>query len=156
MIVLGIDSAELSGWARVERGSDEAERLIDHGTITVRTAGDVEAAVGQLVVGPLDVVAIEEPFYSPKFPGAGLQLSRLLGRWQQELERRGLTTLTVPAAMWQTRILPGVTHRSRSAERKAAAQAFALERYGVKVGEDAADAIALATYVARTATRRAA
>ena len=58
--------------------------------------------------------------------------------------------------MWQTAILPGVTHRTRSADRKAAAIVFARQRFGVEVGEDAADAIALATWVARNATRRAA
>jgi hypothetical protein len=154
--VLGIDSAELSGYAIVTRTAAGDERLIRHGTMTVRTGADVDRAVADLVGGAPDVVAVEEPFAHPRHPGAGLALARLLGRWLQVLEAGGFATVTVPASMWQAGILPGVTQRTRSAERKAAAQAFALERFGVAVTEDEADAIALATWVARNATRKAA
>jgi hypothetical protein len=154
--VLGIDSAELSGYAIVSRAASGAEELIRRGTLTVRSGADVDRAVADLTAGGPDVVAVEEPFVHPRRPGAGLVLARLLGRWLQVLEAGGFATVTVPASMWQTGILPGVTHRTRSAERKAAAQAFALERFGVAVTEDEADAIALATWVARNATRKAA
>jgi hypothetical protein len=112
--------------------------------------------VADMAVGPLDVVAVEEPFIHPKQPHAGLALSRLLGRWLQAFEGRGFTCVTVPASMWQTAVLPGVTYRSKSAERKRAAVRFARERFGVVATEDEADAIAMACWVVRNATRKAA
>jgi Holliday junction resolvasome RuvABC endonuclease subunit len=158
VIVLGLDSAEATGYAVVERDA-AGERLVRYGVVPARpahAAADVAAAVAELAaVGP-DVVAVEEPFIHPRNPSTGLVLARLLGRWLQALEARGLTTVTVPASMWQPGVLPGVTWATRSAERKAAAVAFARERFGVQATEDEADAIALAVYVARTATRRAA
>jgi Holliday junction resolvasome RuvABC endonuclease subunit len=155
VIVVGIDSAELSGFAIVQRAGVD-ERLIRHGVAAVRTAADVERVVADLVGTGPDVVAVEEPFIHPRNPATGLALARLLGRWLQVFEGRGLATVTVPASMWQTAVLPGVTRRTRSAERKAAAQAFARERFGVEVTEDAADAIAMATWVARNATAKGA
>lgn len=153
MIVLGIDSAELSGFALVERLAGD-ERLIRYGAARVRTASDVERLAADLAAACPDLAAVEEPFVHPRNPGTGLALARLLGRWLQVFEARGLTTVTVPASMWQTAVLPGVTNRTRSAERKAAAQAFARERFGVEACEDASDAIAMATWVARNAVPR--
>ena len=156
MTVLGLDSAERTGYAVVVRDHGGRERLERHGTLTVRSAADVDAAASELAGAGPDVVAVEEPFIHPRNPATGLALARLLGRWLQAFEGRGFTVVTVPASMWQPATLPGVTQRTRSAERKAAAVAFARERFNVEVGEDAADAIALAVFVARTATRRAA
>lgn len=155
MIVVGIDSAETSGLAVVVRDG-AGERLLFHGSTQIRTAADVAAVVDQLAAYAPDLVAVEEPFVHPAQPLAGLVLARLCGRWLQALEGRGLATVTVPASMWQTRVLPGITSRSRSPERKAAAVALAQQRFGVQVTEDEADAIALALYVVRNATRRAA
>lgn len=155
MIVAGIDSAEQTGWALVRR-DEEGEHLLAYGIATVRLAADVERLAGELVTAAPDVVAVEEPFVHPRNFSTGLALARLLGRWLQAFEVRGVTAVTIPASMWQRAVLAGVGGRTRSAERKAAAQAFVLERFGVEVGEDAADAIAMAVYVARTATRRAA
>lgn len=154
MRVIGLDSAETSGIALVERASSGGERLIRHAVVTVRTAADVERVVGEIVADEPDLVAIEEAFCSLRNPSTGLVLAELCGRWRQELERRGLTTVTIPAQLWQVSgMLAGVSHRTRSAERKAAARAFALKHYQVDVGEDAADAICLGTWAARNATR---
>jgi Holliday junction resolvasome RuvABC endonuclease subunit len=155
VIVLGIDSAELTGFALVEQTPDRGERLVRHGVMTIRSAEEVEAAVISLTAGTtLDVVAVEEPFVHPRNPATGLALARLLGRWLQAFESRDLTTVTVPAAMWQTNVLPGVTNRTRSADRKEAARTFARDRFNVEVTEDEADAIAMATWVARVASKR--
>lgn len=156
MVVVAIDSAELSGFAVLVRHDDGREVLRHHGAETIRTAADVESLVGRLAAYRPDVVAVEEPFVHPRNPSTGLSLARLLGRWLQAIEGRGITAVTIPASMWQPAVLAGVNQRTRSAERKAAAVAFARERFEVEVGEDAADAIALAVFVARTATRKAA
>jgi Holliday junction resolvasome RuvABC endonuclease subunit len=154
MIVAGLDSAETTGFALVERKPSGDEHLILYGAVPIRFGADVERLIAELSAACPDLVAVEEPFVHPRNPATGLSLARLLGRWLQVAETRGLTTVTVPASMWQPRILPGITHRSRSAERKAAARAFALDRFGVAVTEDEADAIAMATWVARTAARK--
>jgi Holliday junction resolvasome RuvABC endonuclease subunit len=157
MIVMALDSAQLTGFAIVARSEAGSEVLVRHGVATVRTAGDVEALVADLTaVTTPDVVAVEEPFVHPRNPSTGLVLARLLGRWLQALELRGLPTVTIPASMWQMGLLPGISSRTPSPARKVAAQAFALDRFGVLAAEDAADAICLAAFVARTATRRAA
>jgi Holliday junction resolvasome RuvABC endonuclease subunit len=156
VIVVGLDSAEQTGFAVVVRTDDGRELLDDHGTVTVHSAADVDATMEALALRRPDVVVVEEPFVHPRNPATGLTLARLLGRWLQAAEARGLTTLTVPASMWQPGILPGVTQRTRSAARKQAARAFVRERFGLEVGEDEADAIAMAAYVARTATTGAA
>jgi Holliday junction resolvasome RuvABC endonuclease subunit len=153
VIVLGLDSAEHTGFAVVERAGG-AERLLRSGARPIRSAADVETAVAELAAGAPDVVAVEEPFVHPRNPATGLTLARLLGRWLQALEVRGLATVTVPASMWQPGILAGVTRVTRSAERKRAAQALVRELFGVEAGEDEADAIAMAVWVARNASRR--
>jgi Holliday junction resolvasome RuvABC endonuclease subunit len=151
MKVLAIDSAEVSGWALLD-----GERLVGHGAVRVRTAAEVDAAASELAAYVPDVVAVEEPFVHPRNPSTGLVLARLLGRWLQAFEGRGFAAVTVPASMWQPAVLPGITNRSRSTGRKAAAIALARDLFAVEVGEDAADAIGLAVYVARNVTRRAA
>jgi hypothetical protein len=97
VIVLGIDSAELSGFAVVARDPDGRERLEHHGVLTIRSAADVEAAIAALVVHAPDVVAVEEPFVHPRNPATGLTLARLLGRWLQAIEGRGLAAVTIPS-----------------------------------------------------------
>jgi Holliday junction resolvasome RuvABC endonuclease subunit len=155
LIVAAIDSAETSGLAVVNR-DDHGESVFLHDTVRISGAADVEAAVSRLALHRPDLVVVEEPFVSPRFPGAGLSLSRLVGGWCQAAETRGLTVVTIPAALWQPAVLVGINGRSRSAERKAASRAFVRGLFGLEVGEDAADAIGLAVYAARNASRKAA
>jgi Holliday junction resolvasome RuvABC endonuclease subunit len=154
VIVVGVDSAEFTGLAVVDRDSEGREHLEHHGRVRIHTGADVEVAVAMLAGYQPDVVAVEEPFVHPRNPATGLALARLLGRWLQALDGRGLTAVTVPASMWQPAVLAGVTRQTRSAERKQAARTFVRQGFGIEVGEDEADAIALATFIARTATRR--
>src|SRR5579862_2139046 len=150
MLILGIDSAETSGLALVERDAAGNERLHRHGAELVRSYHDIDRLAGEWTRDPQPhLVVVEEPFVHPRYPLAGLVLARLLGRWLQAFEGRGFATATVPASMWQTSMLPGVTRWTRSELRKAAAVRWVRERYGAEVGEDAADAIVLATWVAR-------
>ncbi len=107
MRVLGIDSAELTGFAVVAREPGGRECLQRHGTLTVRSSGDVEAAVAKLAAAGPDVVAIEAPFIRANV-ATGLSLATLLGRWLQEWERRGAPTVTVLASTWQIALLAGL------------------------------------------------
>jgi Holliday junction resolvasome RuvABC endonuclease subunit len=154
MIVAAIDSAELSGLAVVARDGD-VEQLLWRAATKIRTAGDVTAVVHSLAGWLPDVVAIEEPFFIPRAPAAGVALNRLLGRWLQAFERDArVGVVTIPASMWQPRMLPSFTPRMRSAERKAAAVRLVRDRFDVEATEDEADAIALALYVARNVSTR--
>jgi Holliday junction resolvasome RuvABC endonuclease subunit len=149
--VLALDSAEVTGFAVVacENGT---EVLLRHGAVTVKTASDVETAAGGLAREGAHLAVVEEPFVHPRNPATGLVLARLLGRWLQAFETKGVPTATIPASMWQTKVLPGVTWRTRSADRKMAAVTFARATFGVDVSEDVADAIAMATWVVRNSS----
>jgi hypothetical protein len=157
MTVAGIDSAELSGIAVVARDRPGRERLVLSGVRRIRTAADVAAVVAELAAQAPDVVAIEEPFIHPRQPLAGLVLARLLGRWLQAFEGQGITCVTTPASLWQPAMLAGLMGpQALRAERKAAAQAWCRVTFGVVATEDQADAIAMATYVLRSARWKAA
>jgi hypothetical protein len=152
VIVLGIDSAELTGFAVVTSGPGGRETLLRHGVFKIRAAADVEVAVVDLVGGTLpDLVAIEAPFIGQNVT-TGLTLATLLGRWLQALEIRGVPTTTVTANVWQIGILTGlITQRSRRAERKAAACGWSKATFGVALSEDEADAAGIATWALRHA-----
>lgn len=151
MIVLGIDSAEVTGFAVVVRDPGQRERLVRHGTLPIRTAADVGAAVTELAAAAPDVVAIEAPFVRAN-PATGLALATLLGRWLQEWERRGARTTTVLASTWQIGLLAGfIDRRSDRAARKAAAQQWARATFGVNLPEDEADAAGIASWTLRRA-----
>jgi len=154
MIVAAIDSAELAGLAVVSRDDAGAERLLYHRATRILLASDVGRVVAELLAFGPDAVVVEEPFIHPRNPGTGLVLSRLVGRWMQEIERSGITALSIPASAWQTSLLAGVGYRTKSADRKLAAQAFVRERFGFEATEDEADAVCLGVYTLRHATRR--
>lgn len=156
MIVVGIDSAELSGLAVVARPAGARERLVHSGVAKVRTADDIEAVVARLAAYQPDLVVVEEPFIHPAHPLAGLVLSRLVGRWLQAFETRGLTTVTIPAAMWQPGLLAGLMPpRATRPQRKAAAQTWVRSVFAVDATEDQADAVCMATFALRNASRPA-
>lgn len=151
-VVAGIDSAELSGVAVVVRDAGARERLVLSGVRRIRTAADVEAVVAELAAHVPDLVTVEEPFSHPRHPLAGLVLARLVGRWLQAFEVRGLATVTTPASLWQPAILAGLMgRRALRPERKAAAIIWCRATFGVVATEDQADAIAMTTYVLRAA-----
>ncbi len=149
MTVLGLDSALRTGFAVVARDPGGRERLERHGTLTVRTAADVEAAVAELAAAGPDVVAVEAPFIRAN-AATGLTLATLLGRWLQEWERRGVPTVTVLASTWQIGLLAGLIDRcSDRAARKAAARRWALATYDAPLAEDEADAAGIAAWALR-------
>lgn len=157
MIVVGIDSAELSGLAVVARPPGGREQLMLSKTARIRTAADIDQVVAELRGFAPDVVAVEEAFVAT-YPGGnvhtGLALAVLQGRWQQAWESAGYPTVTVPPGMWRRGVLSGLLgSRARRAELKAAAQTWVRATFRAEVGEDEADAIALATFTLRNASR---
>jgi Holliday junction resolvasome RuvABC endonuclease subunit len=158
VIVLGIDSAPAkTGWALVERkGSKEA--LLASGVL-----GNVDAKVVREFAGAInsgtqrpELVAIEDVYYDDekiKDIRVVKVLSRLVGRWLQEFDTAGFESRLVMASVWQRGVLQGlITQVSKRADRKKAAKMFVRATYGATCGEDEADAIAMATWVARTST----
>jgi Holliday junction resolvasome RuvABC endonuclease subunit len=155
MKVVGIDSAELSGLAVVARPAGGREQLVHSGVATIRTAADVERIASELAAYAPDVVAIEEAWSHPAHPRAGLALATLCGRWLQAFESRGFTCVTIPASMWQPALLTGLMpSRAKRPQRKLAAQAWCLATFGIEATEDEADAVAIAAYTLRNATRK--
>ena len=149
MTVLGIDSAELTGFALVSKGPGASERLLRHGTMHIRTAADVEAAVAEFAPHAPDVVAVEAPFVRAN-AATGLTLAVLLGRWLQEWERRGATAVTVLASTWQIALLTGlIDGRSKRDQRKRAARTWAQAAFGEDLSEDEADAACIASWALR-------
>jgi hypothetical protein len=158
VIVAAVDSAASPGIAIVERAAVGAERLISYGLRPLGNAADVERLAVELAATRPDVTAIEQPFLHVG-SAVGLNLAVLHGRLLQAFERRGLPTVAVPTDEWQqSGLLPGIHRGSRGVDRKRASRAFAMTAFGVLVGENEGDAIALATWVARSprARRRAA
>lgn len=138
-VIVGVDSAELSGIV-VLSGS----QIIRRGTCKAVDWTAVERAADAIAAFRPGLVAVEDCFVRVNNE-TGLVLARLLGRWLQAFERRGLATVTVLASTWQPVILAGrMTTRTRGPDRKRAAIAWALETFGVELAEDVADAAAIA------------
>lgn len=157
MRVAAIDSApELSGLAVLGRDPGGRERLLHHRAAPALTCDDVDLVVAELLSYAPDLVALEDAFFSPKEPSAGLVLARLLGRWMQVFETRGLTCVCIPAPMWRRGVLRGLLRpRAPRDECKRAAVTWARASFGVEVTHDEADAIGLGAYVLRNAIVRA-
>jgi Holliday junction resolvasome RuvABC endonuclease subunit len=150
--VAAIDSATTSGWAVVERIGGAREAVVGHGRwrFRGRTAAEVAAAVDQLVAYQPDVVALESPYVGSNADTA-LVLAELLGRFRQEVERRGLPTVTTKAAVWALGILRGlISPASPRAARKAASVLWARRSLGIDAGDDECDALGLAVWTLRT------
>lgn len=75
-------------------------------------------------------------------------LARFCGRWEQALEVYGAQVELVMANDWQHRLL-GQFGGAKRAERKKAAKLWAKGTFGVRLTEDEADAVAIATDLLR-------
>jgi Holliday junction resolvasome RuvABC endonuclease subunit len=149
MIVLGLDSATRTGFAvvRVEGGREE---LLEHGVIDGRDADEIDDFAHRIAqtYSP-DVAAIEDN-YLDKDPSALKTLSRIVGRWQQALETRGVETRLVLAQVWQSGLLRGLGGAGDRKGRKKAAALWVLGAFRIKdVSPDETDAICMATWEAR-------
>lgn len=149
LVVVGIDSAELTGIA-ILRG----RRIVRRGLCRITGGVDIERAADEIADFRPNLVAIEAPFVRVN-PQTGLTLAELLGRWRQALERRWIETTTVLASTWQPEVLAGrITSRSGRDARKAAAREWARETFGVELSEDVADAAAIAFWAQQRARGR--
>jgi Holliday junction resolvasome RuvABC endonuclease subunit len=144
--VLGIDAATTTGWAVV---GPEGSRMkvLAHGRMTADWSG-IEQLLAGLVV-PVEVAAVESP-YLDKNPDTTITLARIVGRFEQVLDRRGVRTELVKAASWQQGLLDRLIRPSSTrAQRKFAAKLWVRASYRLDVSEDEADAICLATWQAK-------
>jgi len=152
----GIDGAERTGFAVVDPASTPP-RLLLHGAARIRTGADVEKLVAEIASAGPALVGIEAPFVKPAArggnPASALALAVLVGRFRQALDARSLVTRTVLASSWQPLVLGCGRWTSREA-RKAAAVAWARRTFGVELGEDAADAAAIAMWASRLVPSR--
>lgn len=147
MVVVGIDSApELTGIAVLDDG-----RLVKSGAVKIGGWADVERVAARLESYKPAIVAVEDAFCRVS-DGTGLVLAKLVGRWTQALEARGIRCVEVLASEWQPKVLP-ISYRAKRAERKAAAQALVLERFGRSVSDDVGDAICIALWAGENASK---
>ncbi len=145
--MLGIDCATTTGWALVQLGAGRPV-VAAHGTIR---AGwhEVRDLVDHFSVAGLSVAALETP-YVDKNADTTIKLARLCGRFEQELEARAIPVELVKASEWQRGLLRGlITETSKRGDRKRACRLWVKSELGKVVGEDEADAIALAVWVGR-------
>lgn len=152
MRVLAIDSASTAGFAIVD-----GERLLEHGTVDVRDPMRVHHVVGDLCARLRPDLAVIEEAYVARGAHANvatsMMLSRMIGRWEMALALRGVPTELLNAHAWQSQVLAGLApNKAKREALKAAAARWVLATYRIAVGEDAADAICLASHVSRRET----
>lgn len=148
MIVFGVDVATSSGWALVEGGRGQP-KLLSYGQVA-STAQQIAGLVEVVRPMEIELAVLEEP-YVDKNPATTIKLARMVGRWEQELERARIRVCTAKAASWQQQLLArfGVSRGTPRRQCKIAAMKWAALVYGVAVKEDEADAICMATWQAK-------
>jgi Holliday junction resolvasome RuvABC endonuclease subunit len=139
MKILGIDSASTAGFCLLD-----GERILEKGAIDARDPHRIDA-LAALVCGKArpDLVAIEDNFLGVNVNVVKV-LSRIVGRFEQAFAMRGVPTELVLASTWQRALLAGLPGGT-----KRACATWVRATYGLTVPEDVADAIGLATFVAR-------
>lgn len=144
MNVLGIDSASVSGWAQLE-----GERPIGTGTVNAADLLRLDAFAAFICAKSRpDLVVIEDNFVmrGPKAnPNTMKILSRIVGAWLLAFAVRGVTTEVLLPGVWQKGVLPNLG----VGRTKKAAAMWVKATFGLTVPEDAADALGIATHVAR-------
>lgn len=151
MLVLGLDTASTTGWALVRREAGR-EVVVDHGLADGRDHLARAALARRLRP---DIVAIEDAWLGAggrANPATLKLLARIQGGWEQAVRDAGATRVEyVQPQAWQSLLLAGLCRgNAPRAQRKAAAQLWVRRWYGLEVSEDEADAVAIATFQART------
>jgi len=142
--VLALDSATTTGWAQLD-----GERLIGTGTVNAGDLLRLDAfAVFICARERPDLVVIEDNFVMrgrKANPNTMKVLSRIVGAWLLAFAVRGVQTEIVMPGAWQKGVLPNLG----AGKTKMAAALWVKATYGLVVPEDIADAIGLATWIAR-------
>jgi Holliday junction resolvasome RuvABC endonuclease subunit len=146
-MALGLDAATTTGWAVVEHVG--RLRVVEFGKIKIRHHQRLAEVLTRAVHLGVQVAAIEVP-YVDKNVDTAIKLGMICGRWQQELDRVGMPYTTHKASEWQHQMLAGlITRRSPREDRKKAAAIWVASTFNLRVGEDEADAIILASWRAK-------
>lgn len=159
MIVLGLDSAARTGYAVVER-LNGSERLLERGVLDLRDQETLATRIDDFahkMAGrfEIDVVAIEDNYLDTNEDKANVvtlkSLARMVGRWCQAFESRGITTVLANPQKWAVGVLRGVLMGPTSDRktRKKACGIWVRATFKVQPEENEADAIGIATYEAR-------
>lgn len=151
MLVAGLDAATRTGFAVVEAGKGKP-RVLGRGVVDA-SWGELRRVLADVLV-PLQVtLAIIEVPYMGDNPHTAIAIGRIVGRWEQEVERAGIRVELARAQQWQSGILSGlIGSGSVRAQRKKAAKLWVRQFYGIEVAsEDEADAIGIATWGAQRA-----
>jgi Holliday junction resolvasome RuvABC endonuclease subunit len=150
MLVLGIDAATTTGHATILLG--------EAGKLSVRRVGRIAARAGAIsdliaaAAGDGVVLAGLETPYLDKNPDTTIKLAMIAGRFAQELDHHRIPCAQLRADEWQKGLLTGlISGRSDRGLRKRAARAWVHATYKLDVTEDEADAICLATWLAKRA-----
>jgi Holliday junction resolvasome RuvABC endonuclease subunit len=146
-IILGIDSASRAGWALVQ-----GEKLLEHNVVTEATNRLRQDALAAYVCSKNrpDLVVIEDNFLSANVATLKV-LARMVGAWEMSFAVRGVeTTLMIPESWRAATVKALVPKKPVRADWKLAAKTWVRSTYGVTVGEDEAEAICMASAVART------
>jgi Holliday junction resolvasome RuvABC endonuclease subunit len=142
--ILALDSATTTGWADLA-----GEKLVASGAVNVGDLLRLDAFASYICARRRpDLVVVEDNFVmrGPKAnPNTMKILSRIVGAWLLAFTVRGVPTEVILPGVWQNGVLGSLTKLGT----KRAAAIWVQATYGITVSEDAADAIGLATWVAR-------
>jgi len=149
--VLGLDSALKTGWGLVQ-----GDTLLEKGVVDASELRRVDTLAAFVCARTRpDLVLIEDNFFHKNMLTLKV-LSRIVGAWQLAFAVRGVTTALITPAEWQHGILAGLLgKKAHSAEIKDACMRWVNLTYKVKLGSDASDGIAIATFGARRMAQEA-
>lgn len=148
-VVLGIDSAATSGWAR---GAPRAHRFALDASGTCRTACQrrdvVTAAIARAAEMRVPLVVVAEDWaphgMTPRTFGG---LREAFGRWAEHLDLAALPVVRVMPNRWRGAL--GL-RASGSDAWKRAAQLAVRARFGIEATADQAEAVCIAVYGAHS------
>lgn len=147
--VLGIDPGAASGFAIVTVEANP--RLMDCDFVRLDKRETPTRAMGAIRMYHIVAVAIETQFVALNIKTA-IRLAQFAGRWEEACIAAfpDLPVQWIKLAAWQQAMLAGAMGggRAKREQRKKAAVAVCMGRWGQKLGTDMADAALIAAFVA--------
>lgn len=140
-LVAAIDpSTACTGWAVLRSdGSRVASGAIRKPTI--RDIEDFAARWGPVV----DHVALEDQYI--KFARTALVLAECRGMWRYAMGVYGPKTCLVTPSAWRQVVLPELPPKAKREVCKAAAVAWAVREFGLDLGEDESESLAIGRWL---------